>query len=63
MIEREAFEDEDAVVPADLTAMVGRLAQLGAIRAWPVDEPFREIGTPLALAATDAILRERQAIG
>ncbi len=63
VIEREALEYDDDVVPADLTAMVGRLAQLGAIRAWPVDEPFREIGTPSALAATDAILRERQAIG
>jgi NDP-sugar pyrophosphorylase family protein len=51
----EALDGGDA----DLSAIQARLAEQGQLAAFEVTERFYEIGSPDALAETDAFLRER----
>ena len=44
---------------SDLSDVYGRLAELGELAAYVATERFYEIGTPEALAETDAFLRNR----
>jgi N-acetyl-alpha-D-muramate 1-phosphate uridylyltransferase len=47
----------------DLSALYGTLAREAALCGYPARERFYEIGTPAALAETDAFLSRRDAVG
>lgn len=63
VLDRDVIPREQMPGAGDLAPLLGELATAGRVTAFPVAEPFREIGTPEALAETEAFLRRRAAAG